>query len=309
LGPAPGRGLAREITTLKREQEVILGKKIQEQKSAKKSREIGIRNESSRKFDKFTAFAKSQWAEHSRGKHLGALDCRREELAEKLSALRRPEPIVPTFHIDGGEITGDRVITIRDGVVSHGDRVGAILSDVQLTVHRHERVAILGANGSGKTSLIRAILGDPAVRRWGQWDVLASGQVGYLSQTYANVNFEKSALENLSTVVPRWLSWEMRKHLSTFLFRKNEEVSTAAKFLSGGERARLSLALIAARAPALLILDEITNNIDRETRDHVIDVLKNFPGAMLVVSHDENFLAQIGVHCRCNIPTRKGLNQ
>lgn len=66
--------------------------------------------------------------------------------------------------------------------------------------------------------------------------------------------------------------------------------------LSGGEKARLSLAQIAARTPKLLILDEITNNLDLETRGHVIEVLKNYPGAMIVISHDADFLEEIGVN-------------
>ena len=66
--------------------------------------------------------------------------------------------------------------------------------------------------------------------------------------------------------------------------------------LSGGEKARLSLAQIAARTPKLLILDEITNNLDLETRGHVIEVLKNYPGAMIVISHDADFLEEIGIN-------------
>ena len=65
--------------------------------------------------------------------------------------------------------------------------------------------------------------------------------------------------------------------------------------LSGGEKARLSLACIAARVPELLILDEVTNNLDLATRRHVIDVLRDFPGAMLLISHDRDFLRELGV--------------
>jgi len=65
--------------------------------------------------------------------------------------------------------------------------------------------------------------------------------------------------------------------------------------LSGGEKARLSLALIAAKTPALLILDEVTNNLDYETREHVIQVLQDYPGALIVISHDEDFLKAIAI--------------
>lgn len=71
--------------------------------------------------------------------------------------------------------------------------------------------------------------------------------------------------------------------------------------LSGGEKARLSLAQIAARTPKLLILDEITNNLDLETRGHVIEVLKNYPGAMIVISHEADFLKEIGINEAVNV--------
>jgi ATPase subunit of ABC transporter with duplicated ATPase domains len=88
---------------------------------------------------------------------------------------------------------------------------------------------------------------------------------------------------------------DIRQHLSDFLFRKHEQVDALVSTLSGGEKARLSLAHIAAKTPKLLILDEITNNLDLQTRDHMIQVLQQYPGAMLVISHDEDFLRAIGI--------------
>lgn len=83
--------------------------------------------------------------------------------------------------------------------------------------------------------------------------------------------------------------------MTDFLFRKNEEINALVNQLSGGEKARLSLAQIAALTPKLLILDEITNNLDLETKQHVIDVLKNYPAAMIVISHDADFLKEIQI--------------
>lgn len=87
----------------------------------------------------------------------------------------------------------------------------------------------------------------------------------------------------------------MRKHLNDFLFRKNEEVNARVNVLSGGERARLALAAIACRVPRLLILDEITNNLDLRAKDYVAQVLSIYPGAFLIVSHEPDFLRRIGV--------------
>lgn len=79
------------------------------------------------------------------------------------------------------------------------------------------------------------------------------------------------------------------------MFRKNEEVNAFVSTLSGGEKARLSLAQIAAKIPKLLILDEITNNLDLETKEHVAQVLRAYPGAMIIISHDADFLEESGI--------------
>ncbi len=102
-------------------------------------------------------------------------------------------------------------------------------------------------------------------------------------------------LETIADLVPASSHAEIRRHLNDFLFRKNEEVNALVGTLSGGEKARLSLAQIAAKTPKLLILDEITNNLDLETKDHVIQVLKAYPGAMIVISHEADFLEEIEI--------------
>ncbi|WP_371254323.1 ATP-binding cassette domain-containing protein [Orientia tsutsugamushi] len=100
----------------------------------------------------------------------------------------------------------------------------------------------------------------------------------------------------MADLVPSWSHAEIRRHLNDFLFRKNEEVNAPVSILSGGEKARLSLAQIAAKTPKLLILDEITNNLDLETKEHVVQALKAYPGAMIIISHEANFLEEICVN-------------
>ncbi|MDR3195575.1 MAG: ATP-binding cassette domain-containing protein, partial [Endomicrobium sp.] len=88
---------------------------------------------------------------------------------------------------------------------------------------------------------------------------------------------------------------ELRDFLNGFLFKKNEEANKSVAALSGGERARLALAKIALQTPKLLLIDEITNNIDLETKERVIQVLAEYPGAMIIISHDSAFLEEISV--------------
>ena len=115
--------------------------------------------------------------------------------------------------------------------------------------------------------------------------------------------FESCAtyIQHIQDLRPDWTKIEARRHLNDFLFRKNEEVMQIAANLSGGEKARLSLSMIASKTPRLLILDEITNNLDLETKEHVIQVLKQYPGAMIIVSHERDFLEVIDIDHVCTI--------
>ena len=143
------------------------------------------------------------------------------------------------------------------------------------------------------STIFKAILSDSKVICSGNWYV--TKDIGYLDQHYNNLDLEKSVLENIASLAPHWNLQEIRRHLNDFLFMKNEEVNVLAKNLSGGEKVRLSLAMIAAKTPKLLLLDEITNNLDLETRQHVIEILKEYPGSLVVISHDEDFLKEIGI--------------
>ena len=169
------------------------------------------------------------------------------------------------------------------------------MQGIHLSLSSNEKMAITGDNGSGKTSLLKAILDDATVIKTGEWVLPKQDDIGYLDQHYTNVSSDKSVLQLLSECVPEWHATEVRRHLSDFLFRGNDSVNTLACHLSGGEKARLSLALIAAKPPKLLILDEITNNLDLETLEHVTQILKSYPAAMMVISHDKNFLADIDI--------------
>ncbi len=184
------------------------------------------------------------------------------------------------------------MVSVSNGTVGFEN---PLVTAINLSVTAGERVAICGNNGSGKTTLIRAILGDIAIVKTGAWQVLKREYIGYLDQHYSTLDEEKTVLEIIQDCVNGWSQAAIRKHLNDFLFRKNEEINTSVASLSGGEKARLSLAMIAASTPKLLILDEITNNLDLETRNHVIQVLNEYPGAMVVISHDADFLHSIQI--------------
>ncbi|MDQ2995037.1 MAG: ATP-binding cassette domain-containing protein, partial [Pseudomonadota bacterium] len=191
----------------------------------------------------------------------------------------------------------------------HYRNAATILEQISLSLMPRDRIAIMGDNGSGKSTLIKAILDDPNVMKSGLWLSPKRNDFGYLDQHYATLDTKKSVLESLQECVPKWQFSDYRFHLADFLFRSNEEVTAKVASLSGGEKVRLTLALVAAKTPRLLILDEITNNLDLETREHVIQVLREYPGCLITISHDEDFLTSIGVTDRYRIASGLLLSQ
>jgi ATPase subunit of ABC transporter with duplicated ATPase domains len=256
---------------------------MKEQERMAKSKASGKKKVANRRWIKSVGDLKAMKAEKSQGNKLKSIDTKKQKLTEQLENLKLPEVIVPKFSIAAKDISRGMLLSIRKATVGYNNKT--ILKDVNLSVMAGERVAIRGSNGCGKTTLLKAILNDPNIVRTGDWELISAEQIGYLDQFYGTLDPQKTAIQIVSD----------RKLLNNFLFRKNEEVNNKVKNMSEGEKARLSLALIAANTPKLLILDEITNNIDWETKGHVIQILKSYPGTMIVVAHDQDFLNAIGV--------------
>jgi ATPase subunit of ABC transporter with duplicated ATPase domains len=192
------------------------------------------------------------------------------------------------------------LVCIQNGSISHNEDI-KILDDIHLSIASQDRVAITGNNGSGKSTLIKAILNDKNIIRAGEWHTPKREHIGYLDQHYHNLSGYKTVIAAMEETVPIWTHLEVRRHLCDFLFFSNKEVQKPIDILSGGEKARLSLALISAKTPKLLILGEVTNNLDLATKQHVIEVLSDYPGALLVISHEDFFLQDIKVSEKFNL--------
>ena len=282
-----------ELADLNRQKQQAHKNLMKEQVRAKSSRVRGEKNIQQRKWPTIVSDSKARNAQETSGRKKSAINNKKQELTERLSSLHRPEIIQPKFSLQG-VASNQTLVTIHDGCVGY---VGnpMILQDISLSIKACDRIAIQGNNGSGKSTLIKAILGDKLVITLGDWITPNSQDIGYLDQHYGTLSPDKTVLETISCLLPEQPYAEIRKHLNDFLFRKNEEIEARVSTLSGGEKARLSLAQIAAFTPKLVILDEMTNNLDLTTRDHVIQVLKGYPGAMMVISHDPDFVTAIGV--------------
>ena len=266
-----------------------LHEKIQKsQERAAKSKAHGKKKVESGSWSKMSGDLKGMKAEKSAGKNLREFDEAEQKLSEQLQNIFIPKTITPKFHLSGREEKS--FINIIDGAVGYcSEKI--ILNNINISTG--ENFAIVGRNGSGKSTLVKAICGDDNIYKRGEW--LVPKYINYIDQYYSLLDREKTVFDTIKDAVPEWTAAEVRRHLNDFLFRKNEEVEVAVKHLSGGELARLSMAKIAASPPTLMILDEITNNIDLETRNHLISVLNAYKSQMIVISHDEDFLQSIGV--------------
>jgi len=265
---------------------------MKEQERAAKSKNKGKKSISQRKWPSVVSKAKALRAEETTGKKKTAIDNKKHELNSQLSDLRLPEIIKPHFSLTSADILNKTLVSINEASLRYSNN-DPILQDINLSIGSKDKIALVGKNASGKSSLIKAILNDINIIKDGTWHMPNIKDIGYLDQHYETLSPNLSVLETIEEIAPSWSHAETRSHLNDFLFRKNEEINSLTSNLSGGERARLCLAQIAAKTPKLLILDEVTNNLDLETREHLIEILKEYPAAIIIISHDEDFIREI----------------
>ncbi|HSG66235.1 MAG TPA: ATP-binding cassette domain-containing protein, partial [Gammaproteobacteria bacterium] len=191
------------------------------------------------------------------------------------------------FRIRESDKLSDPLLVLSDGIIGYG--AAPVLADVQLTLHPGARIGLLGANGAGKSTLIKAMTGDLALRG-GQRTAGMHLAIGYYAQQQLEaLDLEASALTHIRRLSPAVSEQEIRNFLGGFDFH-DDAALTPIRPMSGGEKARLALALIAWQKPNLLLLDEPTNHLDLEMRHALTMALQAFNGALVVVSHDRHLL-------------------
>ncbi|MEO3757652.1 ABC-F family ATP-binding cassette domain-containing protein [Mycobacterium sp. B14F4] len=187
---------------------------------------------------------------------------------------------------------GRNILTLSNIRVSRGRRV--LLGDVALSVRGPERIALTGPNGAGKSTLLRIIGG--GLRPDAGTVARADGRVAYLSQRLDLLDPQRTVAECLAAFAPSLTATRRMHLLARFLFR-GSRIHLPVSALSGGERLRATLAcvLYAEPAPHLLLLDEPTNNLDLVSVGQLQSALTAYRGALIVVSHDERFLDELGI--------------
>lgn len=174
--------------------------------------------------------------------------------------------------------------------IGYGDKV--VLSSVSFSIRSGERIGILGVNGAGKSTLVKAIVGELTPMS----GELRRGQgleIGYFAQHQLDqLRMDETPLEHLRHLAPDAREQELRDFLGTYRFSGDFAEAKVAP-MSGGEKARLALALIAWKKPNLLVLDEPTNHLDMETREALTMALSTYEGAVLLVSHDRHLLRAV----------------
>ncbi|WP_164115886.1 ribosomal protection-like ABC-F family protein [Sphingorhabdus sp. Alg239-R122] len=217
-----------------------------------------------------------------------------KQAQSRIKALARMQPVAemvddPTLSFDFPDPRELRppLITMDNASAGYGDKI--ILSGLNIRLDPEDRIALLGQNGNGKTTLARLLAGQLETRTG---EIKKSGKlnIGYFTQYQVEeLDRDETPVAHMSRLMPEAKPGAVRGQLGRFGFSGDKALVEVGK-LSGGERARLALALITRDAPHLLILDEPTNHLDVDAREALVQALNAYAGAVIMVSHDRHML-------------------
>ena len=222
----------------------------------------------------------------NREKSIRAAESRQKRL-DKVERLERPqEEGTVRFRFETRRRTGDDVLITEGLTKGYGERI--LFKDLKVHVRAGDRIALIGDNGTGKSTLLKCLIGtekpDGGVIRWG-----TGVNLGYYDQHQAELHENKTVLDEVWDRFPRMEQYEVRGALGLFLFT-GDEVFAPISTLSGGEKGRVALTELMLRKDNVLLLDEPTNHLDMDSREVLENALSDFPGTIISVSHDRYFI-------------------
>ncbi|WP_118879393.1 ABC transporter ATP-binding protein [Haemophilus haemolyticus] len=221
-----------------------------------------------------------------------------KQAQSRMKALERMELIAPayvdnpfTFEFRPPQSLPNPLMMIEQASAGYasGESAVEILSKIKLNLVPGSRIGLLGKNGAGKSTLIKLLAGELTALS-GTVQLAKGVQLGYFAQHQLDtLRIDESALWHMQKLAPEQTEQQVRDYLGSFAFH-GDKVNQAVKFFSGGEKARLVLALIVWQSPNLLLLDEPTNHLDLDMRQALTEALVDYEGSLVVVSHDRHLL-------------------
>lgn len=217
-----------------------------------------------------------------------------KQAQSRLKELERMEEIAPAhvdspfdFSFQGEQKMSNPLLNLQEACLGYGET--EILTKISLNLQPQMRIGLLGANGAGKSTLIKSLLGHTPLLS-GQRTEGENLRIGYFAQhQLESLDLQASAALHLQRLNPQATDQQIRTFLGGFNFHGDQALDPVEQF-SGGEKARLALAILAWQRPNLLLMDEPTNHLDLEVRHALTLALQAFPGALILVSHDRHLL-------------------